>query len=105
MTRGDRGAMAIGPFGFVDTPAPRITAADTIGAGDVFTAALLAELLRRNALGPVALDTMDVQALRECLAFAATAAALNCARRGADPPTRPEVEKLLLASSGRHGRA
>ncbi len=92
LTRGENGALALGGFGSIDVSAPSVAVVDTVGAGDAFTAALLAELMRLNALGPGAIANLTAYELQDCLAFATTAAALNCARRGADPPTRAEIE-------------
>jgi fructokinase len=67
---------------------------DTVGAGDTFSAALLAGLHRRDLLGAAARD--DLRALDEAtfdalLDDAALAAAITCSRRGADPPTADEL--------------
>ncbi|MEM9061894.1 MAG: carbohydrate kinase [Pseudomonadota bacterium] len=58
---------------------------DTVGAGDSFQAAVLSALQARGAMavGPADLSSED---LAEILAFAARAAAMTCARRGADLP-------------------
>ena len=68
-------------------PAPRVTVVDTVGAGDTFTGALMVALLEE----PKRSDA----AWRDALAFAAAAAAVNCTRAGADPPTRGELETFL----------
>src|SRR4051812_31160864 len=67
---------------------------DTVGAGDTFSAALLAGLHRRDLLGAPARD--DLRAVDEAtfdalLDEAALAAAITCSRRGADPPTADEL--------------
>jgi fructokinase len=69
---------------------PQITVIDTVGAGDTFQAALLAEL---GAGGnPVtAIGALDSAGLERLLAFAARAAAITCSRRGADLPRRAEL--------------
>ena len=83
VTLGAAGALADGPDGRVHAPAPRVTAVDTTGAGDAFNGALAVALAERRPLAAA-------------LAFANTAAALACTKRGAQPsmPTRPEVERL-----------
>lgn len=84
LTRGAAGASAFTAEGRLDVPAHAVTVVDTVGAGDSFMAALIA------ALADAGLDhsSLSHARLRPALAFAARAAALTCARRGADPPTR-----------------
>jgi fructokinase len=75
-------------------PARPVDVVDTVGAGDTFMAALIgglhaAELLgadRRTTLATMPADTLDA-----VLDDALLAAALNCGRRGADPPTAAEL--------------
>ena len=81
VTRGERGSAAYRRDGeVVEAPAAPVDAVSTLGAGDVFHGALLAELLRDAPLA-------------EALAVANTAAALSC--RALDGrsaiPTRMEV--------------
>ncbi|WP_198083583.1 carbohydrate kinase [Variovorax sp. E3] len=75
--------------------APRITVVDTIGAGDTFTAGLSVSLLAHGVEQPAQLGALSDEAWREVMAFAATAAALNCTREGADPPTLAAVHAAL----------
>jgi fructokinase len=67
---------------------------DTVGAGDTFSAALLAGLHRRGLLGAATrrdLKGIDADTLDGLLDEAATAAAITCSRRGADPPTTDDL--------------
>ena len=73
-------------------PARRVTLADTVGAGDTFNAGLLAALQRAGALSPAALAEIRRDGLERALRFALDAAALSVTRKGANPPTRAEVE-------------
>lgn len=94
ITRGGQGASAFTARGRIDVAAPRVTVADTVGAGDTFQAALLTGLAERGRLSPQDLRQLsdaDVQAL---LGFAAQAAAITCSRRGADLPRRSELPAL-----------
>jgi fructokinase len=75
--------------------APRVQVVDTIGAGDTFTAGLSVALLAHGIEQPAQLDALGDEAWREVMAFAATAAALNCTREGADPPTLAAVHAAL----------
>ena len=84
VTLGARGAMALDGDRLLQVPALRVEAVDTTAAGDVFRAGLVTGLLAGG--------TID-----DALAFANTAAALSCTRRGAMSgiPTRAEVEAAL----------
>lgn len=75
--------------------APRVQVVDTIGAGDTFTAGLSVSLLAHGVEQPAQLGELSDEAWREVMAFAATAAALNCTREGADPPTLAAVHAAL----------
>ena len=80
-------------------PGVPVTVVDTVGAGDSFSAGLLAGLHRRGpARRPArpSLRGVDAETLDALLDEAALAAAITCSRRGADPPTSSD----LLA---RHG--
>jgi fructokinase len=75
-------------------PGVPITVVDTVGAGDTFSAALLAGLHRRGLLGAAArpdLRALDADTLDALLGEAALAAAITCSRRGADPPTADDL--------------
>ena len=89
VTRGGEGATAHGPFGTLEVAAPRISVADTIGAGDTFGAGWLA-WWTEHGLGTGALA--DCDAVAEATSFACRAAAITCSRAGADPPRRAELD-------------
>lgn len=85
-----------GPIGFiagarVTVPAVRTEVIDTVGAGDSFMAAMLAWCAEHRMLGPGAVCEISAAEVRELLEFAARAAAITCARIGANPPTRAEA--------------
>lgn len=94
ITRGADGASAWNAQGRADVPAPRVTTVDTVGAGDTFQAAMLSHLAETGRLDPAALWSMDADALARLLDFAARAAAITCARRGADMPRRAELAMI-----------
>ena len=75
--------------------APVARLGDTVGAGDTFTATLLAGLADAGRLSPRGLEDIDAATLTRLLTRAAAAAALNCAREGCDPPTRAEIDAHL----------
>lgn len=75
-------------------PARAIDVVDTVGAGDTFMAALIAGLHGRDLLGAqrrAALDSLTADALDVVIDDALLAAAINCGRHGADPPTAEDL--------------
>jgi fructokinase len=80
-----RGYCAGGEFA---VPVPEVEVSDTVGAGDVFGGSFLALWLERG-YGRAGLA--DAARLREAVQFAVRAAAINCTRAGAEPPTRAEM--------------
>jgi len=91
VTRGPQGAFACTKSGTVTVEAPKVHVVDSVGAGDAFTAALLAALFHSGQLKKEALGRIDLKTLRRALEFAARAAALTCTRRGAEPPRLSEL--------------
>ena len=80
--------------------APTVEVVDTVGAGDTFTGALMVALLEKTETrdGDVLqLDSLADTTWREVLSYAAAAAALNCTRPGADPPTASELDTFMTA--------
>ena len=98
VTLGERGAIALHGRALVEVRAPRVEVVDTVGAGDVFGAALVAWLHGHGRLQPDLVLAED--ALREAVHHACVAASLTCERAGADPPTAAE----LVAATERLGR-
>ncbi len=78
--------------------APKITVADTIGAGDTFDAGLTVGLLEQGVEQVAQLDSLPDAGWLAVLRFAAQAAAINCTREGANPPTRAELQVALDAA-------
>jgi fructokinase len=72
--------------------APKVVVADTVGAGDTFTAGLLATLMKEGHLTKKALASIRENDLRHAVDFAARAAAVTCTRPGANPPWANEME-------------
>jgi fructokinase len=72
--------------------APKVVVADTVGAGDTFTAGLLATLMSEGHLNKKALASIREDDLRHAVDFAARAAAVTCTRPGANPPWANEME-------------
>ena len=84
VTLGPRGAMLLEGDRLHRVPAFAVEAVDTTGAGDVFRAGFIHELLQSRSP-------------KEILRFAAAAAAVSCTRRGAmtSVPSLPDVQRLL----------
>ncbi|MEJ5946255.1 carbohydrate kinase [Pseudokineococcus basanitobsidens] len=95
LTRGGDGALAVCAAGEVDEPGRLVDVADTVGAGDSFTGALVDALWSAGLLGGdrrAALAATDLPTLRDCVAAATDVAAITVSRPGADPPTRAELD-------------
>jgi ribokinase len=89
-TYGSRGAtLRKGGAVVAEAEPPAVTAVDTVGAGDAFTAALTLALV-------------EGRERTDALRFACTAGAAAATRAGAQPslPTRAEVEMLLAGVTG-----
>lgn len=91
VTRGGAGAQAWTATRTVEVPAVAVTVIDTVGAGDTFQAALLTWLAEHDCLSIDGLGALLAVDLCEALEFASAAAAITCARRGADLPRRAEL--------------
>ena len=104
-TLGVDGAMALGKRGAESSlrgslfraaaPIRDVPVVDTIGAGDTFHAAFLAWLETRGKMSRKAISGLSEAELIEALAFANLAAALVCAKRGAEPPTIAEMREAM----------
>lgn len=77
-TRGERGSLALVDGGWAEHPGVRVEVADTVGAGDAFTAAFALGLLRGWAPATI-------------LERATAVAAFVCTRRGATPALPPAL--------------
>jgi fructokinase len=91
ITAGAQGATGFTAEGRASATPPRVTVADTVGAGDTFNAGLLAGLHRAGALTPEGLAALDDATLHAALDLGVRAAAVTVSREGADPPTAAEL--------------
>ncbi|MFN0194979.1 MAG: carbohydrate kinase family protein [Aestuariivirga sp.] len=91
ITRGGEGVVAHTKRGRIECPPVRVTVADTVGAGDTFTAGLLFALSKAGSLTKASLASIGDEQLRAALEFAARAAAITVSRPGADPPWAKEM--------------
>lgn len=95
LTRGGEGATALTHDGRrLEIAAPRVTVADTVGAGDSFMGGLIDGLWEAGLLGAdrrEALRAIDDATLTAILDRCARIAAITVSRPGADPPTAAEL--------------
>jgi 2-dehydro-3-deoxygluconokinase len=86
--KGEEGAVLGAEKGVIEMKAYNVEIADTVGAGDTFTAAILA-------------GTIEGMQFEEILKFALAAAACTCSKTGSveGQPYRNEVEELLKRES------
>jgi fructokinase len=91
ITEGAKGARAITATQDRFVAAQKITVADTVGAGDTFNAGALASLHTAGALTKARLATVTDAELDAALSLGTRAAAITCARPGANPPWAHEV--------------
>lgn len=95
LTRGGAGVVALrrqaDAIERLEVPGFPVQVADTVGAGDTFSAGVLAALSERGVLSRAALAALPADDLRAALRYGAAAAAINCTRVGANPPTKAEV--------------
>lgn len=100
ITLGADGVHLLRPDGVaVHTPSLAVHVVDTVGAGDAFTAGLLAALAGEDALGtdPVArLTALTEHQWSTALDYANTVAAITCSRFGANPPTTADIAAVRL---------
>ena len=89
VTLGAEGALVMSGDDVVAVEAPQVEVVDTIGAGDAFTGAFLADWCAR---GHGRAELGDRDELAEATRFACRVAAVTCTRAGADPPRRAELD-------------
>lgn len=93
LTRGADGVAVITAAGEVaHVPSRKVAVVDTIGAGDTVQGALLAWLTTREVSD---LASLDADAWREALTFAAKAASITVSRSGAEPPTSADMASTV----------
>ena len=92
VTLGKKGAFAVNKnHEVIEVLAKEINVIDTIGAGDTFAAALIAQLLEKSWTNENALKNLRSSDLTQILTNCSMAAAITCSRQGANPPYRQEV--------------
>ncbi len=91
VTLGGEGALAVSATATVRVAAPKVEVADTVGAGDTFTAGVLAALHRAGRLGKEAVAELSEDAIRDAVTLGVRAAAVTVSRPGANPPWAHEL--------------
>ncbi len=92
LTMGAEGAVGLVNGAEVRVPtAPVPDLKDTVGAGDTFMGTLLAQCAQRGLMTRDGLAGLTRDTAHEILTVAARAAAINCARKGCNPPTAAEL--------------
>ena len=92
VTRGGEGATAYTGSHEVFQPVPKVRVADTVGAGDTFTAGLLAAIEEAACLDRKCLPELSREQIARAMELAANAASITVSRPGANPPWRHELE-------------
>jgi len=99
VTRGGSGATLVRADGTVlDVAGRSVPVADTVGAGDTFSGALVDALAGMGVRGPdgrARLRRLSDAAVRRAARGAAAAASVTVSRLGADPPSRAELAAAL----------
>lgn len=92
MTRGAEGAAVFVDGALaIEVPGERVDVIDTVGAGDTFMAWLIKGVLEAIDAQSLASLAHDTDTLRAIVTRAGRAAAINCSRRGCNPPYANEV--------------
>ncbi len=91
ITHGAAGAVGYTHMGSVQVDGRRVEVVDSVGAGDAFTAGLLAWLHEHGRLTVDRLRDLSIDELRSALTWATRIAGITCTRRGANPPYRSEI--------------
>ena len=92
VTKGENGVEAFTKGVHVKQAAVNVKVADTVGAGDTFTAGFLASLQTAGKLTKAAISYLDETSLRNAVSYAAKAAAITVSRAGANPPWIHEMK-------------
>jgi fructokinase len=91
MTQGSEGAVARTHRVSVSLPAVKVTVADTIGAGDTFSAGMMTRLTVKGLFTKGGIARLSEEQVTDALAFAVRAASVTVSRPGADPPWAREL--------------
>ena len=91
ITDGPRGAAAYNRSARAEVSGGSVDLVDSVGAGDAFTAGLLAWLRKHDNLDRKCLPNLSRAELSAALTYATRVAVITCTRLGADPPWESEL--------------
>ena len=92
VTKGHSGSYLKNKKGFEINMVPaKIEVVDTIGAGDTFSAAFIAQLIKLNVKNVGDLNELSKDVLTQIMSNCSIASGITCSRQGANPPSRSEV--------------
>jgi fructokinase len=91
LTRGSDGVTVVTSRGHFDVAAQKAAVVDTVGAGDTFSAGVLASLQSQDLLTKAALTGATDAQLAQAVGFGAKVAAITVSRAGANPPWASEL--------------
>ena len=94
LTRGEKGSILYTQKLRLEIKALKIKVKDSVGAGDIFHAAVLHYLYKKNKLNKNKLKKITEVEWKNCLNFASKAAAICCTKEGCYPPTKKEITKF-----------
>lgn len=100
VTQGSQGVLARRGDHRWEVPSFPVEVVDTVGAGDAFSAGMLAGFMERGVTSRAASNRLSPADLVSVLRLGAAVSALTCTRAGADPPTRAEVSAFLGSDTG-----
>ena len=100
MTRGSGGATAYTGNCRASCQVASVSMVDTVGAGDTLMGAALAWLAENGIAEHQRVKSMTRSQIEQMLAFAVTAAGLNCECEGCDPPTLAMIKERLSMTDG-----
>jgi len=103
ITRGRSGATAYTGNCKESCQVAPVNMADTVGAGDTLMGAALAWLAENGIADHQRVRSMTRVQIKRMLAFAVTAAGINCECEGCDPPTRAMIKERLSMTDGSTG--
>ena len=92
ITRGGNGCAVFSKAFSFTADAPKVKVADTVGAGDTFTAGMLFYLSTHKLLNKKAIAALSEDQIRSAVTYAMRAAAITVSRPGADPPWAFEMQ-------------
>ena len=98
VTSGGEGASAHTRNLTVEVAAKKVEVIDTVGAGDAFSAGILAAISSRGLLRKDRLDDLSEEDLASLLELGSMVSAVTVSRTGANPPYRHEIPALAFAT-------